>query len=423
MSFKEWKSVQLGDVVDINTDAYSVKDNWHYVNYLDTGNITDGKIDNVQYIRLDSEELPSRAKRKIVKGDIIYSTVRPNQRHFGVIKNPLPNMLVSTGFAVIRGKTALAHTRFLYWFLTQQEVVEYLHAIGEHNTSTYPAIRPTDIESLVIGLPSIQEQKAIAEILSSLDDKIELNNRMNKTLEEIAQSLFKRWFVDFEFPDENGNPYKSSGGKMVESELGVIPEGWRVGSMDDIGSITGGGTPSKANPEYFTEFGIPWITPKDLSHNTNKYISHGATDITHEGYQNSSAKLMPAGTVLFSSRAPIGYLAIALNEVTTNQGFKSIVPNKGFESEYIYYLMKHIAPDIDNQATGSTFKEVSGGELKQYKIIIPKMNIILEFDDIVSALGKRQTKTESESVVLKQLRDTLLPKLMSGEIRVTITEE
>lgn len=286
-----------------------------------------------------------------------------------------------------------------------------------------PGINRNHLHEAIVSIPPLPEQRSIARILSSLDDKIELNNRMNKTLEEMAQTIFKRWFVDFEFPDENGNPYKSSGGKMVESELGMIPEGWGVGTVEALGTIVGGGTPSKTREDFYCNSGIAWITPKDLSNCSDKYISHGATDITHEGYRNSSAKIMPPGTVLFSSRAPIGYLAIALSEISTNQGFKSIVPNKGYGSEFVYYLMKYITPEIENQATGSTFKEVSGGELKSYKIILPNLTIAETFSILIGSSGKQRQKNEQESQILTQLRDVLLPKLMSGEIRVPVTED
>ena len=197
-----------------------------------------------------------------------------------------------------------------------------------------PNLNTSILSQVPFSFPEYEEQRAIAATLSALDDKIELNNRINKTLEEMAQALFKHWFVDFEFPDENGQPYKSGGGEMEGSELGLIPKGWKVGVISDLGQVVGGSTPSKANNDYYTDGGIPWITPKDLSVNRDKYIGRGAIDITEAGLRNSSAQVMPKGTVLFSSRAPIGYIAIAKNNVTTNQGFKSVVPHAGVSSEF-----------------------------------------------------------------------------------------
>jgi type I restriction enzyme S subunit len=242
---------------------------------------------------------------------------------------------------------------------------------------------------------------------------IELNNQINKTLEEMAQAIFKSWFVDFE-------PFKDE--EFEESELGLIPKGWRVGKLSDVGEIIGGGTPSKSKPEYYSKKGIPWITPKDLSINKNKYISRGEIDISELGLRESSARLMPKGTVLFSSRAPIGYIAIAKNAVTTNQGFKSVVPFENISSEYIYLLLKNSINEIESRATGSTFKEISGGEMKKVPIILPPKEIIRKFNEIATTLGKTQASLEDENNILMSIRDTLLPKLMSGEIRVPVEE-
>ncbi|WP_028988376.1 restriction endonuclease subunit S [Thermicanus aegyptius] len=279
--------------------------------------------------------------------------------------------------------------------------------------SSQPLLTQGILKSLTTTIPQLPEQKAIAATLSALDDMIELNNQINKTLEEIAQAIFKSWFVDFE-------PFKD--GEFEESELGLIPKGWRVGTLSSIGDIIGGGTPSKSKPEYYVDSGIPWITPKDLSMNKNKYISRGQFDISELGLRESSAKLMPKGTVLFSSRAPIGYIAIAKNAVTTNQGFKSIVPFNNISSEYVYLLLKNNVGEIESRASGSTFKEISGGEMKKVPIILPPMDVINQFNEIATTLGKVQALLEDENHILSSIRDTLLPKLMSGEIRVPMEE-
>jgi type I restriction enzyme S subunit len=167
----DWQETKIIDVVQINTAAYSTNEKWEYVNYLDTSNITNGQIAEIQLIS-DMNILPSRARRKVKAGDIVYSTVRPNQKHYGIIKEPKDNMLVSTGFAVLRGKNQISYTKFLYYFLIQNHIVEKLQTIAEHSTSAYPSIRPSDIESLKLKLPPFAEQQAIAHILGTLDDKM-----------------------------------------------------------------------------------------------------------------------------------------------------------------------------------------------------------------------------------------------------------
>ena len=248
-----------------------------------------------------------------------------------------------------------------------------------------------------VKLPPLAEQRRIAEILWSLDDKIELNSAINRNLEEQALALFKNWFIDF----------KPFGGNM--------PGDWKVGKLSDLGTVVGGGTPSKAKKEYYTENGIAWITPKDLSLRPNKFTSKGEIDITQEGYDNSSAKLMPKASILFSSRAPIGYISIAQNEVCTNQGFKSVVPKQNVGTPYVYFYLKMHIDEIENKASGSTFKEASGALMNSLDAIIPSDEVLDAFTALCNPIFEQQENLEGENQRIITLRDTLLPELMSGE--------
>ena len=216
----------------------------------------------------------------------------------------------------------------------------------------------------------------------------------------MARTIFKSWFVNFE-------PF---GGEM--------PGDWRKGTLSDLGDVIGGSTPSKAKPEYYTEHGIAWITPKDLSVGKSKFIAQGADDITEFGLRNSSAKLMPRGTVLFSSRAPIGYIAIASGEVCTNQGFKSVVPKEGIGTAFIYYLLIESLQTIENMASGSTFREVSGSTMKGVPVIIPSNDTLCRFHDECTPIFEKQELLEAENAYLAEIRDSFLPRLMSGELSV-----
>ena len=179
---QSWKPVRIGDICKINQQTYSLSEEWSFVNYLDTGNITENHISDIQYIVIGKDILPSRARRKIAMDDILYSTVRPNQRHYGIVKELLPNMLVSTGFTVITVNKSLADSDFLYYYLTQNDIVNSLHAIGEQSVSAYPSIKPSDIEGLELLLPSLSEQIEIGRILRMLDDKITNNKKINHHL-------------------------------------------------------------------------------------------------------------------------------------------------------------------------------------------------------------------------------------------------
>ena len=315
-----------------------------------------------------------------------------------------------TEHAVVIVGNEYADTHFLAYLLSIME-------LGNLSAqSAQPGLSVQTLSKLEISLPSLEEQRRIAGILGAIDDKIENNRRINTNLELQAQALYKQWFVDFEFPNEEGKPYKSSGGKMADSELGLIPEGWRVGKLEDIGDIIGGGTPSKAVAEYYTKSGIAWITPKDLSVSHSKFTARGETDITELGYKNSSSKIMPRGSVLFSSRAPIGYISIAKNDICTNQGFKSVVPNNGCTA-FVYYFLLSNTENIESKASGSTFEEASGTLMKSLDLVIPSEDILEIFETIMSPIFESQEKFEAENETLATLRDTLLPKLMNGEIK------
>ena len=178
----EWQMVRLGKIVKTNQSTYSPKENWQFVNYLDTGNITMNRIDEIQYIDFAKDKLPSRARRKVKDNSIIYSTVRPNQLHYGIIKEQPDNFLVSTGFTVIDVEYNKAVPDFIYYALTKREVTEQLQAVAEQSVSAYPSIKPSDIENLELMFPDIETQKKIVSILSSIDKKIKENNSINNNL-------------------------------------------------------------------------------------------------------------------------------------------------------------------------------------------------------------------------------------------------
>ena len=261
--------------------------------------------------------------------------------------------------------------------------------------SAIPRIILKDFKRMMVSYPSLEKQQAIISVLTAIDSKIQANTEINDNLEQQAQSYFQELFVDNASPE------------------------WTTGTISDLGTVVGGSTPSKAKPEYYTESGIAWITPKDLSINKSKFISHGENDITELGLKNSSAAIMPEGTVLFSSRAPIGYIAIAAGEVTTNQGFKSVVPKPEIGTPFVYFFLKNTLPVIEGMASGSTFKEVSGSTMKNVPAVIPDAAILAKFSDFCAPIFAQQRTLEEQNQSLAKLRDSLLPKLMSGEIDVS----
>ena len=318
-------------------------------------------------------------------------------------------------YAVVNNK--LADAFYLYSYLSQLDLSNL------DSGSTLPSMTKSAYESIVVKLPDLKIQKTVATILFNIRKKLEINNQINQELEAMAKTLYDYWFVQFDFPDQNGKPYKSSGGKMVYNpELKrEIPEGWGVEKLDDLGTIVGGSTPTKSISDNFTKGGegYSWITPNDLSNNKgNKFIKNGEIDVTVRGLKDASLKLYQEGTVLMSSRAPVGYLAIATKELTTNQGFKSFIPDKEYDKNYIYYTLQNCLKVIEQNASGSTFKEISATVLKDITIIQPNLDIVKKFEITVSSINNYIRDNEVQNQELTQLRDWLLPMLMNGQVKV-----
>ena len=268
---------------------------------------------------------------------------------------------------------------------------------------------------------SLDEQIKTVGPLVVLDKKINNNNNACAELEAMAKTLYDYWFVQFDFPDENGKPYRTSGGAMEKcKELGrEVPKGWKAGTVVDLGEIVSGATPSTTEENYYTTNGIAWITPNDLSDNEhNMFVFHGERDITEAGLSSCSAILMPAGSVLMSSRAPIGYLAIAANPVCTNQGFKSIICTKDYGTLFVYYTLKRNVQGIARQGVGTTFKEVSRDTLARYTVLLPDTTIAKHFEQLIAPISQTRKNCEQENRELIALRDWLLPMLMNGQAQV-----
>lgn len=402
----EWKEVKIGDLGQIitgKTPKTAIRENWGgKIPFLSPSDDMSNKTSPVTARTLTELGVAEVAKCLIPANSICVSCIGSDL-----------GKVVKTDRELVTNQqinTIVPHSNidsdFVYYLMCI--VGKELNYISKTSTAV-PIINKSTFSDWDIVIPREKEdQRRIASILSSLDRKIELNNKINADLEEMAQAIFKNWFVDFE-------PFKD--GKFVDSELGKIPEGWKVGRLDEIADVVGGSTPSKAKPEYYTQKGIAWLTPKDLSNHPAVYTSRGEIDITEEGYNSTSTKLMPKGTILFTSRAPIGYISIAQNDICTNQGFKSLVPKKAGTC-FLYCFLKYVTPVIENKSTGSTFKEASGSLMKSLQVIMPEQKVFEDFETIVSPLFARIESLEKENSRLSLLRDTLLPRLMSGELEV-----
>ena len=384
----------VGEVCSSISDTYREKKNM--VTLINTSDVLEGRVLNHE--RVPNSNLKGQFKKTFQRDDILYSEIRPQNRRFAYVDFSPIDYIASTKLMVIRAKKDVVSPKYLYYFLKNSSTVAELQLLAETRSGTFPQITFSEVANLTIPVPSLAVQEVIVQTMQCLEDKITCNEQINDNLEQQAQSYFQELFVD------NADPE------------------WAIGTISDLGTVVGGSTPSKAKPEYYTESGIAWITPKDLSINKSKFVSHGENDITELGLRNSSASLMPEGTVLFSSRAPIGYIAIAAGEVTTNQGFKSVVPKPEIGTPFVYFFLKNTLPVIEGMASGSTFKEVSGSTMKNVPAVIPDAETLAKFSDFCAPIFAQQRILEEQNQSLATLRDNLLPKLMSGEIDVSAVQ-
>ena len=390
----EWRTIRAADFIDFNPRLSLKKGDIATKVAMDKLKPFTKKIP-------ETEKAEFNGGAKFCNGDTVMARITPCLENG---KTAYVDMLDdgeigfgSTEFIVMRAKTGISDPQFVY-YTAINPVFRNVAIKSMVGSSGRQRVQQSVLEELELSVPDLDEQRRIGDFLARIDEKIALNDRINDNLEQQAQSYFQELFVD------NADPE------------------WAIGTISDLGTIVGGSTPSKAKPEYYTESGIAWITPKDLSINKSKFVSHGENDITELGLKNSSAAIMPEGTVLFSSRAPIGYIAIAAGEVTTNQGFKSVVPKPEIGTPFVYFFLKNTLPVIEGMASGSTFKEVSGSTMKNVSAVIPDAETLAKFSDFCAPIFAQQRILEEQNQSLATLRDNLLPKLMSGEIDVSAVQ-
>ena len=404
-----WPTVRLGDCIVINPLTYSPKERWSSINYLDTGNITENRIGTVQHLVVGKDKVPTRARRKVRAGDIVYSTVRPNQRHYGLLKDVPRDLLVSTGFAVIRGKKDLSDTDYVYWFLSQDHIVDHLQTIAEHSTSAYPSIKPSDIESIELVLPPMEEQRSIASVLGRLDDKIELSRRMNETLEEVARALFKSWFVDFDpvrakmegrwRPGESlpGLPAELYGHFpecLADSELGPIPEGWRIKDLGDIVEFRYG----KALKAKDRRGGsVPVFGSNGLIGWHDEALANGPGIVVGRKGHPGTVHWAPTGF------HPIDTAFYVLPKIASSTSL---------------YFMFHVLDnaDLNTLASDSAVPGLNRNLAYRSRILQPPQSIVQVFSDYVKTVRIRWHMLSEEMRNLTAQRNTLLPHLISGKL-------
>ena len=322
----------------------------------------------------------------------------------------------STEFIVIRGREGVTDNNFAYYLTTWSEFRNF--SIGQMNGSSGRQRVPTSsLSKFIVKLPPLPVQKKIAAILSSLDDKIEQNTRMNKVLEEIARALFQRWFVEFEFPNAEGKPYKSAGGKMVGSEMGSVPEGWKVNTLDTVVDIIGGGTPKTSVSEYWNGT-IPWFSVIDAPNDGDIFVIDTEKHITQLGIENSSTRLLPVGTTIISARGTVGKCAVVSVPMTMNQSCYGIRGKEEGIDYFVYFTIRGMVSELQSKGHGSVFNTITRDTINSQMIVVPDVSVMKNYNDYVTPLLQKIQTNLTENRHLSELRDGLLPKLMSGEVEV-----
>lgn len=383
--------MRLGDCGKTNLHTYSDKEKWSLIRYLDTGSITEGRIDEIQTLYPGVDKIPSRARRKASVGDILFSTVRPNQKHYGIIEAGNENLLVSTGFTVVTVDTTIADPYFIYYYLTQSSVIESLQAIAEQSTSTYPSIKPSDIEDIELDLPELETQKKIGSTLRMLDRKIALNEEINDNLYAQAKAIFDNHFINID----------------------AIPAGWRKGNLLDIANYLNGLAMQKFRPQGH-EIGLPVLKIKELR--------QGSCDDSSElcSLSIKPEYIIHNGDVVFSWSGSLLVDIWCGGTCGLNQHLFKVTSDVYDKWFYYLWTAHHLARFIAIAADkATTMGHIKREELAKAEVLIPCEEDYTSFNSIMQPIFELIISNRIESRKLAALRDELLPKLMTGEIDVS----
>ena len=397
----EWKEVDICQLCDSVSETY--KGNASEVVLINTSDVLDGKCLNHEYV--PNKKLKGQFKKTFRKGDILYSEIRPANKRFCFVDFEPKDYIASTKLMVLRAHEDV-DPKYLYQILRSNDTLAQLQMLAESRSGTFPQITYSELSNIMVSLPSQKAQKNIVSILSSLDRKIELNNNINADLEEMAQAIFKNWFVDFE-------PFKD--GKFVDSELGMIPEGWKVGTLGEFCKCLLGGTPSRSKEEYWNGE-VNWINSGEI----NKFrILEASEKITELGLAKSATKLLPKKTtVLAITGATLGQVSLLEIDTCANQSVIGVLENAEVPYEYIYPFIKDRIEMLIQHQTGGAQQHINKDNVESLIFLLPAKNVLEDYISLVRPMYKRIESQCFENLYLSTLRDTLLPRLMSGEIEV-----
>ena len=372
---------------------------------------------------LDPESVVKRWDQfRLELGDVLLSTSASLGR-IAVVGEEGIGAIPYTGIIRMRPRYTTVHGPFIRYLLEGPDFQQQCEIVGVGSVIRH--FGPMHLRQMTLKVPPLPDQRAIAHILGTLDGKIELNRRMNQTLEEMSRAIFQDWFVNFgptRAKMEGQEPYLPTElwdlfpDELVDSEVGEIPEGWEVKPLGKVVEVFGGTTPSTKTPESWDEGIHCWATPKDLSTLSSPILLDTERKVTDAGLKKIRSGLHPPGTLLLSSRAPIGYLAVSEVPVAINQGFIAMPPRTSPSNWYMLHWCRASHDEIVSHANGSTFLEISKSNFRQIPMLLPEWEILMTYDRVVETFFRRISVNQKESLALARQRDGLLPKLLTGEL-------
>ena len=398
--------------------------------YIQEINIRNRDLSNIPLLGVSIKKVLIPSIANIIGTDMsTYKLIKKNQLAYGPVTSrngdkislalleKYDAAMVSQAYTVFEviDKRELLPEYLMMWF-KRPEFDRYARFMS--HGSAREIFSWTEMCETLLPIPTTEKQLEIVREYNTIQNRIALNNQLISKLEETAQAIYKQWFVNFEFPDENGKPYKSNGGKMVwcEELEKEIPEGWELKNIGNVVETLGGGTPSTDEFDYWENGDVLWFSPTDLTKGNSIFLNDTDKKITKLGLQKSSAKLFPKFSLLMTSRATIGKLAINTVEASTNQGFIVLLPNEKYSIYYLYDWIKTQLEEINNLASGSTFLEISKSDFRNLKILEPRESVSIHYDAKIKIVFENIKLKNIKNQKLEELKDLLLAKMTRVEI-------
>ncbi|MEJ7772059.1 MAG: restriction endonuclease subunit S [Geodermatophilaceae bacterium] len=372
-----------------------------------------GRVDRSTIARIDKATARRLSQHLLAAGDVALSRRGDVGRSAWIGAEDLPVLCGTGSMRVHPGSPKTVIADYLRYFFRSRLAIDYLE--GQAVGATMPNLNSGIVTGMPVPILPLPKQELAGSVLRGLDELIENNRRRVGVLEAMARAIYREWFVHFRYPGHEDVP-------LVDSPLGLVPDGWLLTTCGETLTALGGGTPSKSEPSFWADGNIPWFTPSDLTRSRTRFSSEPQLSITEAGLARSSARLFPAGSVMMTSRATLGVLTIATTEASTNQGFIVIPPDDRWPPGFIFEWLHDHADELASVATGATFKEITKGAFKRVPFLVAPPGVLASYRAVTEPIDWNIQRLEQQIRCLTAIRDLLLPKLVTGQIDISTLE-